>query len=242
VSDKRYPIAETFTSVQGEGLYTGTLMHFIRLAGCNVGKYDYDEIHQRGASMDKTVQGLNLLDEKLFTDKKHSICETVFGQRFPCDTNYHKCYDASVKELIDAVGPVEHICLTGGEPFLHDLQPLVDNSQQREVHIETSGTLPIPHYIAQNAWLTCSPKAGLLAENVPLINEWKFVVSCLDDVDKVERLLQALMVPDDVPVYIQPINHVNAVDTAMMDMVLAALLRHPQFRLSAQLHKFLEVR
>lgn len=32
-----YPIVETFHSVQGEGLWTGTSAFFIRLAGCDVG-------------------------------------------------------------------------------------------------------------------------------------------------------------------------------------------------------------
>ncbi len=32
-----YPIAETFHSIQGEGIWTGVSAFFIRLAGCNVG-------------------------------------------------------------------------------------------------------------------------------------------------------------------------------------------------------------
>jgi organic radical activating enzyme len=33
----KYPIMETFTSVQGEGVFTGVPSFFIRLAGCDVG-------------------------------------------------------------------------------------------------------------------------------------------------------------------------------------------------------------
>lgn len=33
----KYPVMETFTSVQGEGVYTGVPSFFIRLAGCDVG-------------------------------------------------------------------------------------------------------------------------------------------------------------------------------------------------------------
>ena len=33
-----YRLAEIFTSVQGEGGFTGAPMTFIRMAGCNVGK------------------------------------------------------------------------------------------------------------------------------------------------------------------------------------------------------------
>lgn len=35
---KPYPVAEMFHGIQGEGLYTGTPMTFIRLVGCSVGK------------------------------------------------------------------------------------------------------------------------------------------------------------------------------------------------------------
>src|SRR5262245_11851830 len=34
----KYPIAERFKSIQGEGTYTGTPIAFIRFVGCSVGK------------------------------------------------------------------------------------------------------------------------------------------------------------------------------------------------------------
>jgi 7-carboxy-7-deazaguanine synthase len=47
-----YMISEKFKSIQGEGLYTGTPMAFIRFTGCSVGKNvchacdtDFDKIH-----------------------------------------------------------------------------------------------------------------------------------------------------------------------------------------------------
>lgn len=36
-SEKAYPVMETFTSVQGEGAFTGVPSFFIRLGGCDVG-------------------------------------------------------------------------------------------------------------------------------------------------------------------------------------------------------------
>ncbi len=36
-SEVKYPVMETFTSVQGEGVHTGVPSFFIRLAGCDVG-------------------------------------------------------------------------------------------------------------------------------------------------------------------------------------------------------------
>ncbi len=34
----KYPLAERFKAPQGEGLFTGTPMAFVRLVGCSVGK------------------------------------------------------------------------------------------------------------------------------------------------------------------------------------------------------------
>ena len=36
-SEVKYPVMETFTSIQGEGVHTGVPSFFIRLAGCDVG-------------------------------------------------------------------------------------------------------------------------------------------------------------------------------------------------------------
>lgn len=239
---RTYPIAETFTSVQGEGVYTGTLMHFIRLAGCNVGKYEYDEIHQRAASEDKIVK-MAVEDEFRILDKSHSICTSVLGQRFLCDTNYHKCYDATAQELMEKAGLVEHICITGGEPFLHDLEALIEYAAERLVHIETSGTKPIQWFgRLEGTWITCSPKAGYLSENTEQIDEFKFVVSSPTDIGKVAHFIDEHDIDTHTPIYLQPINWVDGINQAGIDMVVAQLEHYPTFRLSAQLHKYLGVR
>lgn len=241
-SPKSFPIAETFTSVQGEGVYTGTLMHFIRLAGCNVGKYiQADEF---GGLNTKDIPGHMVKgdDFPLLVRKEHSVCESILGTKFVCDTNYHKCYDATAQELMQRAGLVEHVCITGGEPFLHDLEDLITHAAQRQVHIETSGTKPID-LPQECAWITCSPKAGFLADNIPLIDEFKFVVSSVEDIRRVGALCETLGLADGrVPIYLQPINWISEINTAGIDMVLAQLEHYPLFRLSAQLHKYLGVR
>lgn len=239
---KTYPIAETFTSVQGEGVYTGTLMHFIRLAGCNVGQYVTPDA-SGGISVENIPASMVHNDDFiLLRDRHHSVCESAVGQRFLCDTNYHKCYDATAQELMEKAGLVEHVCITGGEPFLHDLSDLLEYAAQREVHIETSGTKPIFPMLEGLAWFTCSPKRGFLSENVPLINEWKFVVSNPADVRRVALFVEEHAIPDTAPIYLQPVNWVNTINSDCIDMVLAELEHYPTFRLSAQLHKYLGVR
>lgn len=238
-SQSRFPIAETFTSIQGEGFYTGTPMHFIRLAGCNVGVY---------ATHDAT----------------HSRCTTVFGTEFTCDTNYRRDRLASVEELFAEVPKgVEHICITGGEPLLHDLMPFLRRCAgipemdiegaamlagvghtftPYDLHIETSGTVIIPEDLGEMAWVTCSPKHHFLPRNGMRVSEWKFVVGSVEEIEKIDRFFSEFAIRQGAPIYLQPINRVECVDAHNLAMVKEAVMRNPRYRLSLQLHKILEVR
>lgn len=226
---KPLPIAETFTSIQGEGLFAGTPMFFIRLAGCNVGVYP------------KRATGDPL--------PLYSNCESALGVKFQCDTNYHKCLDVSVEELAAAVpSAIQHVCITGGEPFIHPLEKLVlaifkarPNPYGPAIHIETSGTIAFPPW-ARSCHVVCSPKRGFLHENAIFVDEWKFVVASREDIDRVARWLEEQMAFDDKPVYLQPVNYTNAVDTGLTREVAKWCLEYPMFRLSAQLHKYLGMR
>lgn len=73
-----YHIAEKFKSIQGEGLYAGTPMAFIRFVGCSVGK---TICHHCDTDFDKTypwLGGGEFTDEELLTWVRpyHHICLT----------------------------------------------------------------------------------------------------------------------------------------------------------------------
>jgi len=231
-SSRVYPIAETFLSIQGEGFYTGVMMNFIRLAGCNVGRYKNDL---------PIVADLLPSDLKLYESGKHSMCETALGQRFLCDTDYHRSERCSAEYLMEKV-TADHICITGGEPFMHDLFPIIEAAGWRQVHIETSGTLPIPNDYCGHAWITCSPKRDFVLQNINLVDEWKFVIGGLEDIDKLLHFIDACKLGDEARIYLQPVNHVNSVNPRMLELVLACIEKYPHFMLSAQLHKYLGVR
>ena len=71
----------------------------------------------------------------------------------------------------------EFVVVTGGEPTIHDLAPLVDALHKigRAVHLETSGAFTIK---GDFEWITLSPKRWKLplAENIARADEFKIIV------------------------------------------------------------------
>lgn len=240
---KVYPIAEMFDSVQGEGLYTGCRMWFLRVAGCSVGK-KMTELERKEFSELEGVETLQLYREK---------CTLYDGRTFACDTNFSTKSVLSVEEIVNCIPVgVEHICLTGGEPLDHPLQPLLEKlaSYGLAVHVETSGTVSIterayPAYSWGDSletkegwlWITVSPKKGILPEMIGLANEIKLLVDENFDVAKV---------PEDILdhrlVYIQPINFEFEINQENTRRCLQLLQEHPNWRLSSQAHKIWRVR
>jgi 7-carboxy-7-deazaguanine synthase len=215
----KYPVAETFHSLQGEGTWAGAPMKFIRLAGCNVGTHAY-----------------------------FGKCTAFDGQQFTCDTDYAMRDRVPVEMLLADVWE-KRICVTGGEPFLHDLSALAEHAwkQGLQMHVETSGTRPIPpqlvHAMGERLWISCSPKSGFLADNYPFIDEWKFLVGeDFDEAKVVDFLSSYKSLGDDAIVYLQPVNGVTEVSTNSVQRCLEILHRHPNWCLSPQLHKLLKVR
>lgn len=222
-------------------------MLFVRLAGCNVGKYE--ENHSKICVSEPAL--------KLYQDKKHSICTTVFGREFLCDTDYHKAESLSEDALVRLLAREEHVCVTGGEPFLYNLTPLILVFQEAgvTVHIETSGTKPIafppdsdPDFPRRGEidnsrlWITCSPKTGFLPDTFNRIDEIKLLLGTQTTRHAIEHFLGQVPVRLRDRVYIQPINDVDSAIESNVDMCLKVLRDFPALKLSAQLHKYLHQR
>lgn len=83
------------------------------------------------------------------------------------------------KELADAAKDThaEFVVVTGGEPTIHDLAPLVDalHACNLPVHLETSGAFEIK---GDFDWITLSPKRWKLPrhENLSKASEFKIIV------------------------------------------------------------------
>ena len=241
---KVYPVSEIFTAPQGEGLYTGTLMTFIRLAGCNVGKPYPKEVYQPKVYGEPEDEPNGLPGFPIYTEE----CTTWDGRKFACDTDYRVKERLTAEEIISQVPKgVEHICITGGEPLLHNLIPLQEVWYERigtqrgdipSLHIETSGTKEIPREIRQCyfVWITVSPKFGCLPEVLENAKEVKLLVDENFDEEQAASLVKYVD-SDESIIWLQPINGEHTINDNNMKRCLGIQERHPTWRISSQSHK-----
>ncbi len=207
-----YAVKEIFYTLQGEGANAGRPAVFCRFAGCNLWSGREE-------------------------DREAAVC------RF-CDTDFvgtdgerggkYRSADelaATIGSLWPAGEAHRFVVCTGGEPMLQMDAPLVDalHAAGFEVAIETNGSLPVLESID---WICVSPKA-----DAPLVvtkgNELKVVVpqdnQRLDDYARLD-FQHFLVQPMDGPS--REINTRLAIDWCK---------RHPQWRLSMQTHKYLNI-
>ncbi|MDH6149432.1 MULTISPECIES: 7-carboxy-7-deazaguanine synthase [Paraburkholderia] len=207
-----YAVKEIFYTLQGEGANAGRPAVFCRFAGCNLWSGREE-------------------------DRPEAVC------RF-CDTDFvgtdgenggkYRTPDELVAMIASQWPQGEgerFVVCTGGEPMLQIDQPLVDalHAAGFEIAIETNGSLPVLDTID---WICVSPKA-----DAPLVvtkgNELKAVIpqdnQRLDDYAKLD-FEYFLVQPMDGPS--RDINTKLAIDWCK---------RHPQWRLSMQTHKYLNI-
>lgn len=145
----------------------------------------------------------------------------------------------SVQALIELVKetPAAIVVITGGEPLLHDLTALTRSLQDAglKVHIETSGSSPLSGSID---WITLSPKKfkAPLPEVLPHAHELKVVIYHKSDFEWAEQF--ASQVSEHCRLYLQPEwSKAAQVTPLIIDYIKA----HPQWQLSLQIHKYINV-
>ena len=133
--------------------------------------------------------------------------------------------------------PAEIVVITGGEPLMHDLTLLTKELQAAglKTHIETSGAHPLS---GSWDWVCLSPKKfkAPLPGIVSLANELKIIVFNKSDFDWAEKY--AAFVSPSCKLFLQPEwDKAAEITPLIIDYIKA----HPQWELSLQLHKYINV-
>jgi len=153
------------------------------------------------------------------------------------DTEKHpKLKIESLKSKVKKT-PAEIVVITGGEPLMHNLDALTKKLQATgsKTHIETSGAHPLS---GSWDWICLSPKKfkAPLPEIIPLANELKIVVFNKSDFDWAEKY--AAFASPTCKLFLQPEWDKG---TEIMPSIIEYIKAHPQWELSLQIHKYINV-
>ena len=161
-----------------------------------------------------------------------------------CDTDHSATELLPLMPLVTRIINLEKACvivvLTGGEPTLHQIIPLINALGHGKICIETNGVLwqrlRDIRLVCPDVWITVSPKPQRVAyKAMEYANEVKVVFDpCLLDLNKLYDKIPS-RVKQGHRAYIQPCS--GDIKPAL-DYVMA----HPWWRLSVQLHKLIGVR
>lgn len=209
-----YSVKEIFYSLQGEGARSGRPAVFLRFAGCNLWS---------GREQDRASAICRFCDTHFVgTDGPN-------GGKFNSPVELAQCVASLWPGGHSRTAP--YVVCTGGEPLLQLDMALIDALHARgfEVALETNGTLPAPDGID---WICMSPK---MSEGLQLTrgDELKLVYP------------QQGIDPDDFlkldfeHFFLQPMDGPDL--EANTKSCLDYCLRHPNWRLSLQMHKMLGI-
>ena len=161
-----------------------------------------------------------------------------------CDTEFDTYREMTAEEIIAAISryPARFVVLTGGEPTLQVDEAFVNLLHQHgfEVAMESNGTRPAPRNLD---WLTVSPKMSggerteVRGERLP--DEIKVV---FDEHTRPESILLPLISHHSPLIYLQPCDTGNDDrNKAITQACVQYIKEHPQWRLSLQTHKLIDI-
>lgn len=158
-----------------------------------------------------------------------------------CDTRHQEFRELTPAEIlaeIERYQPCRFVVLTGGEPSLQITEEFVDSLVGRGyyVAVETNGTQPLPKNVS---WATCSPKFEFCdnaAVRLEHIDELK-AIYCGDN--------QAIDTYTTIPAryrYLQPCDTDDSERNRQLTAgAISYVKAHPDWSLSVQLHKILNI-
>ena len=159
-----------------------------------------------------------------------------------CDTEFKTFREMSDEDILAAIRnyPSRFVVLTGGEPTLQVDESFVDllHQQGYEVAMESNGTRQAPQNLD---WLTVSPKEGGIwnvEEGMRMPDEIKVVF----DEHTAEKLSSFHLPPSIFQLYLQPCDTGDAAHNKVITQACVEYIKaHPQWRLSLQTHKLIDI-
>jgi len=153
------------------------------------------------------------------------------------DANAHPI--KSITEIADEAkkNPARLAVVTGGEPLLHNLTALTDalHAGGFQTNIETSGSSSLS---GEWDWICLSPKKfkAPLPEVLQKADELKVVIFNSSDFKWAEK--HAVLVSQNCKLYLQPEWDKASIVTPL---IIDYIKSHPQWELSLQIHKYINV-
>ena len=153
------------------------------------------------------------------------------------DANAHPI--KTIADIVDEAKkfPARLAVVTGGEPLMHDLTQLTNELHAAgfQTNIETSGSSPLS---GTWDWICLSPKKfkAPLPEILQKAHELKVVVFNKSDLNWAEKY--AALVSEECKLYLQPEWEKAPLVTPM---IIDYIKSNPQWELSLQIHKYINV-
>ncbi|TFW19913.1 7-carboxy-7-deazaguanine synthase [Duganella callida] len=208
-----YSIKEIFYTLQGEGAHAGRPAVFCRFSGCNLWS---------GRESDRASATCQFCD----TDFVGTDGEGGGKFRTPVE----------LAAAIDALWPSsypasKYVVFTGGEPLLQLDTPLIAamHAVGFTIAIETNGTLPVPDGVD---WICVSPKMG--AELV--VKKGSEIKVVIPQTNQDLSVYEGLAFDH---FYVQPMDGPLAAFNTRL--AIDTCRRNPQWKLSLQTHKLLQI-
>jgi organic radical activating enzyme len=204
--------------------------------------------------MKKTLENGRLLPlmEEFYTiqgEGFHTGKAAYFIRIGGCDVGCHWCdvkesWDAAVHPVTETDHIIENaaqysktVVVTGGEPSQWNLEYLTHELHKRDIktHVETSGSSPLT---GAWDWVCLSPKRNKLPlpEIYPLAHELKVIIRSKQDFAFAQE--QALHISPQCELYLQP---EWSVRDKMIPLITDYILTHPEWKVSIQTHKYLNI-
>ena len=244
-------ISEQFSSIQGEGLYTGVPAIFLRLSGCNLmcGEPDIKKVKNKSNQ------------EEYYINKSSNakwVCDTLAiwqkGEKKSAEELY-KLWEE--KGYLNQINNGAHIVLTGGEPLLNQKNEelitflsLMKKKHNAFIELETNGTiLPDDKFISFINHINCSPKLSnsgiefnkrINPEVLKFIksrkHSFKFVVKDINDVEEItNHFIKPLLVDDKQNIFLMPSAKDRQEHILISNTIIELCIKHG-LRYSARMH------